>query len=341
MFFKIIPFKQTQTRKLTAPNFSTTLTPASLFLIHFYRFHPKTGQVYRSGSLIHTFPKCEGSTSWNQQWNDDPNVISYAVGILWNIENGNVTFVRGSPNGEKGMETVGTLNGIMMPCNNSSTTISDKNGDKNGDENGRKRLKGLVYPALRTSGMTGIRSRLVTGIPLVTEKIIENTFLWNQGDKYRSTIDTTNSSLELEQKILQWNTVYATCGKIQVENCIAAVHKETKDATTEEKETKTDTGASSPIRKEKETTQTTSPSVQGVHASSTSTPTTSPISTTSTTSSTTSTTSMRHSATSTRSSNSRGRLRAKKSRTQLICCIKADATPASRCSRRPLLISRK
>jgi hypothetical protein len=122
-------------------------------------------------------------------------VISYAVGILWNIENGNVTFVRGSPNGEKGMETVGTLNGIMIPSIASNNNISnknisnknsDKNGDENGDENSRKRLKGLVYPALRTSGMTGIRSRLVTGIPLVTEKIIENTFLWNHGDKYRS-----------------------------------------------------------------------------------------------------------------------------------------------------------
>merc|ERR1712166_936715 len=144
------------------------------------------------------------------------------------------------------METVGTLNGIMMPSlasNNkiSNNNISNKNSDKNGDENGRKRLKGLVYPALRTSGMTGIRSRLVTGIPLVTEKIIENTFLWNQGEKYRTTIDTTNSSLELEKKILEWNTVYATCGKMQVENCIAAVQKETKDTETEEKETKTDT----------------------------------------------------------------------------------------------------
>ena len=211
------------------------------------------------------------------------------------------------------METVGTLNGIMMPANASNNKISnnnisdknsnknsDKNSDTNGnpnpnnkisnnnisnknsDTNGRKRLKGLVYPALRTSGMTGIRSRLVTGIPLVTEKIIENTFLWNQGNKYRTTIDTTSSSLELEQKIKKWNTVYATCGKIQVENCIAAVHKETKDTPTEEtKETETDTGASSPIRKEKETTQTTSPSVQGVHASSTTTSTTSTTPTTS------------------------------------------------------------
>jgi cobalamin biosynthesis Mg chelatase CobN len=108
----------------------------------------------------------------------------------------------------------------------------------------------------------------------------------------KGTIDTTNSSLELEKKILEWNTVYATCGKIQVENCIAAVHKETKDTATEEKETKTDNGASSPIRKENETTQTTSPSVQGVNASSITTPTTNTTSTKSTTSTTSTTSSI-------------------------------------------------
>jgi hypothetical protein len=225
-------------------------------------FHPKSGQVFRSGTLIHTFPKCDGNTSWSTPWKDHDGV-SYVVGLLWDIDTGDVSFVRGSPSGVKGVECIGTLKGLMIPSG--GNIISSSQIKKNNKMQQRQPLNGLAFPALRTSGMTGVRCRYVTGVPIVTDDhIIENQFIWTKGERDRCTIRVSETATSLEERIQRWDHAYSAYGNVRVENClpsadIIAAEKEKKD-----KEKNEDKSVITPPPTPEKVSKQRSPSVQGV-----------------------------------------------------------------------------
>ena len=206
-------------------------------------FHPRTGHVFQGGRLIKTFkPDRSAASHWDAPWK--PDAVSYVVGVLWDLDRGSVSFVRGAPQGSPPV-LLGTLDGVMFPAgmrrqqesNLSSmrdvacttevmgatkaaekaeeTTQQDQDEDKPAVTSPARSLPGLVYPAFRMSGMTGTRARLVLGLnsPLegvqyIKKKQPSDTFLWGDGKKCRATVAPKFSTKQIKERILEW---YEAC----------------------------------------------------------------------------------------------------------------------------------